>query len=300
MSLLLYKKRLNLLSFGYARSHKIHGVTLPDEVMELLFLWLKSKPRIVLNQICNAPRFQLELHLDDFSSNILTNDEMYHAPYQYEIQYIEYTDTAQDIKQFIDTHPSMMHTTRTANIYKTNWSAFVEINTIGSAKGFNYLIKIIARAKGKECDAIICESPWQILEIGFPFLRIAHHNKQECAEYFEEYVDGDHSGCITMDEWIAYCTKSDIGLKLKDIKRAFHFMEYLKRKDHKSRTTGRTRTCVARVRQDGVNKNDFINFVCHNYYNMYLDHFRDLIDKFKDKINASASDIDDDYVFVFT
>ena len=51
---------------------------------------------------------------------------------------------------------------------------------------------------------------------------------------------------------------------------------------------------------DGVEMDDFVNFLCNNYYNMYSNKFKSLIDKFKDKIAESPSDIDDDYIFIHT
>eukprot|EP01084_Bolivina_argentea_P123031 218051_1 len=280
-----YKHRLHLLSFGYARSHT-HNL-IPNGMMELLFLWLKSKPFVYFNQICSAPRFQMELGIDNFSSIILPDNTIN----KYEIQFIQYDEINMDIKQFITKHKSKIDTIiiYNNNIYSTQLMSFIDILKIGSHNGFDYLIKVMALQSENTYNKIICESKWKRFKIGYPFLRIAHHNKQQSTQFFEENIDVENKGYITINEWIIFCKTYEIELDLIDQKRSFHFMEYLAKKDKNKK-----------YNKGIIDKYDFTKLVCHDYYNMYLHPFRNLIDKYKNKMNESASDIDDDYVFVFT
>eukprot|EP00485_Elphidium_margaritaceum_P019813 CAMPEP_0202723260 /NCGR_PEP_ID=MMETSP1385-20130828/164456_1 /ASSEMBLY_ACC=CAM_ASM_000861 /TAXON_ID=933848 /ORGANISM="Elphidium margaritaceum" /LENGTH=90 /DNA_ID=CAMNT_0049388323 /DNA_START=47 /DNA_END=319 /DNA_ORIENTATION=- len=90
-----------------------------------------------------------------------------------------------------------------------------------------------------------------------------------------------------MDEWLTFCQHHSIELSPSDQRRAFHFMQYLSAKQKKKHS-------------HGVDVDAFVSFLGHEYYNMFLDRFKHIIDTVKDKVAQTLSEIDDDYIFVYT
>ena len=295
-----YKRRLNLLSFGYSRSHSIS-----NEIMELILLWVKCKPYLEFEQICHSPRFQMEIRLDSFTFNLLSSNPS-NLINQYEIKYIPYNNKQLNIKKFIDLNKSLIKQINCHNIYyKTNYISFIEIDKIGNEFGNDYLLKIIGKNNNKNKSKIFCETKWIQFKIGFPFLRIANHelsNKRHYAQYFEENIDLQFKEYLTLKQWLKFCKNQQIEVNIMDQKRCFHFMEYLsiKRKLKEKQQGNGLLNDEENDNEEGVDMEDFVNFLCNDYYNMYLNKFKLIIDKFKEKIAESPSDIDDDYIFVYT
>ena len=218
----------------------------------------------------------MEICLDEFCSKIIGNDMIS----KYEIEYVQYNFKIADLMSSKKEDRPNIFTVVSDSIYETNALSFIQMDKIGDKHGSDYLIKVIVKAK--DGFEVICTSKWKKFKIGYPLLSIASHDKLASIRYFEEHIDTQSKRSIDMNEWLSFCSTSEIDLCLKDQKRAFHFMQYLSKKNGKA--------CI--------NQDDFTNFVCHDYYNMYMDDSRALIDKFKDKIK-SISDIEDDYILVF-
>ena len=172
-----YKRRLDLISVGFARAY-----SLPAGIVQLLCLWMKCKPFLLVKQICTAPRFQLELKLDSFSSKVLCT--LNQKIDSYEVQYIPYNYPELQPDEFVKRHDQPIQCAWASDVFETDFVSFVELSD-GYGNGDDHVIKAIAKHE----DVMLCESAWTVFEFGVvAFLRIVEGDTAQYEAYFERYI----------------------------------------------------------------------------------------------------------------
>ena len=253
----IYEERLQLLLTGYARD--IDVAQIPEDIIHHCAIWMMDEPQILINKWSNSfSDFLLEIQLSGFASKVLNYQHI--GKYQIFTQYIPYgfdDDDAIELEQVEE--EIISHDI--SSVYDSHCIAFVERGRIKTGDFGDMKAKVIAFDKK---GIMIGKTSWQIFEPAFvwsPAIGI-QYNEEKVDGYFDESIDIDNKGFVSIQEWLIAMDKTGIVKQQNQAKNIFYLMCSINACEEKVVTRGMFRNFLCDTMYHFLNyKKDYVAFI---------------------------------------